>query len=85
MTLQTGGRIYRPHFDFHGHNDYDFGKLPTLWQLIKAGVHGDHLTVNGMLNEWEMLQKAEYRCYQGFYARSRNKVNEQSLCILLVN
>jgi len=31
------------HFDFHGHNDYDLGTANVL-----AGVHGLHLTVNGM-------------------------------------
>lgn len=35
------------HFDFHGHNDYDLGTANVL-EAIKAGVHGIHLTVNGM-------------------------------------
>jgi D-citramalate synthase len=35
------------HFDFHAHNDYDLGTANVL-EAIKAGVHGLHLTVNGM-------------------------------------
>lgn len=35
------------HFDFHGHNDYDLGTANVL-EAMKAGVHGLHLTVNGM-------------------------------------
>ncbi len=35
------------HFDFHSHNDYDLGVANAL-QALKAGVHGLHLTVNGM-------------------------------------
>jgi len=35
------------HFDFHGHNDYDLGTANAL-AAVKAGVHGLHLTVNGM-------------------------------------
>lgn len=35
------------HFDFHAHNDYDLGTANVL-EAIKAGVHGLHLTINGM-------------------------------------
>jgi D-citramalate synthase len=35
------------HFDFHAHNDYDLGTANVL-EAIKAGIHGLHLTVNGM-------------------------------------
>ena len=35
------------HFDFHGHNDYDLGTANAL-EAVRAGVHGLHLTVNGM-------------------------------------
>lgn len=35
------------HFDFHGHNDYDLG-VGNAMEAVKAGVHGLHLTVNGM-------------------------------------
>jgi len=40
-------RYPTPHFDFHGHNDYDLGVANVL-EAVKAGVHGLHLTVNGM-------------------------------------
>ena len=35
------------HFDFHGHNDYDLG-VANAMEAVNAGVHGLHLTVNGM-------------------------------------
>ncbi|WP_418264684.1 alpha-isopropylmalate synthase regulatory domain-containing protein [Flavobacterium faecale] len=35
------------HFDFHAHNDYDLS-VANVMQAIKAGVHGLHVTVNGM-------------------------------------
>jgi len=35
------------HIDFHGHNDYGFGGANTL-AAVKAGVHGIHVTVNGL-------------------------------------
>ena len=35
------------HIEFHAHNDYDLGTANIL-EAIKAGVHGIHLTVNGM-------------------------------------
>ena len=35
------------HFDFHGHNDYDLG-VSNAMEAVKAGVHGLHLTLNGM-------------------------------------
>ncbi len=35
------------HFDFHAHNDYDLGTANVL-EAVKAGVHGLHLTINGM-------------------------------------
>jgi D-citramalate synthase len=35
------------HFDFHGHNDYDLS-VANVFEAIRAGVHGLHLTVNGM-------------------------------------
>ncbi len=35
------------HFDFHGHNDYDLG-VANVMEAVRAGMHGIHLTVNGM-------------------------------------
>ena len=35
------------HIDFHGHNDYDLSVANVL-EAVRAGVHGLHLTVNGM-------------------------------------
>ncbi len=40
-------RYPKAHFDFHAHNDYDLGTANVL-EALKAGVHGIHLTVNGM-------------------------------------
>ena len=41
------GRYPKLHFDFHGHNDYDLG-VGNAMEAVKAGIHGLHLTVNGM-------------------------------------
>ena len=35
------------HFDFHAHNDYDLGTANAL-EAVRHGIHGLHLTVNGM-------------------------------------
>ena len=35
------------HFDFHAHNDYDFG-VANVVEALKAGADGLHLTINGM-------------------------------------
>jgi D-citramalate synthase len=35
------------HFDFHAHNDYDFA-VANVYEAVKAGVHGLHVTVNGL-------------------------------------
>lgn len=40
-------RYPKTHFDFHGHNDYDLS-IANVMEAIRAGVHGIHLTVNGM-------------------------------------
>ncbi|NLO69502.1 MAG: 2-isopropylmalate synthase [Porphyromonadaceae bacterium] len=35
------------HFDFHAHNDYDMAAA-NVYEAIKAGVKGVHVTVNGL-------------------------------------
>lgn len=35
------------HFEFHAHNDYDLS-VANVMEAVRAGVHGLHLTVNGM-------------------------------------
>ncbi|WP_232826932.1 alpha-isopropylmalate synthase regulatory domain-containing protein [Chitinophaga deserti] len=40
-------RYPKLHFDFHAHNDYDLGTANVL-EGVRAGVHGIHLTINGM-------------------------------------
>lgn len=35
------------HFDFHAHNDYDLS-IANVMEAVRAGVHGIHLTVNGL-------------------------------------
>ena len=37
----------KTHFDFHAHNDYDLS-VSNVFEGLKAGCHGLHLTVNGM-------------------------------------
>ena len=40
-------RYPNTHFDFHAHNDYDLS-IANVMEAVRAGVHGLHLTVNGM-------------------------------------
>jgi D-citramalate synthase len=40
-------RYPNAHFDFHAHNDYDLGTANAL-EAVRHGIHGLHLTVNGM-------------------------------------
>lgn len=47
FITQTITRYPNNHFDFHGHNDYDLGTANVL-EAVKAGIHGIHLTINGM-------------------------------------
>lgn len=35
------------HFDFHAHNDYDLA-VANVYEAVKAGIHGVHVTVNGL-------------------------------------
>ena len=44
---QLVSRYPTTHFDFHAHNDYDLGTANAL-EAVRCGVHGLHLTVNGM-------------------------------------
>ena len=47
FILEVRQKYPNTHFDFHGHNDYDLG-VANVMEAVKAGVHGLHLTVNGM-------------------------------------
>ncbi|MDE3185836.1 MAG: 2-isopropylmalate synthase [Bacteroidota bacterium] len=40
-------RYPKKHFDFHAHNDYDLA-TGNVFEALKAGASGIHLTVNGM-------------------------------------
>lgn len=41
------GRYPQLQFDFHAHNDYDMATA-NVYAAVKAGVHGIHVTVNGL-------------------------------------
>lgn len=49
LSFITALRARYPHvhFDFHAHNDYDLGTA-NVFEAVKAGINGLHLTVNGM-------------------------------------
>lgn len=47
FVSQLVNRYPNLHFDFHAHNDYDLG-VANVMEAIRAGVHGIHLTVNGL-------------------------------------
>ena len=40
-------RFPNVHFDFHAHNDYGLA-VANIMQAAKAGIHGIHLTINGL-------------------------------------
>jgi (R)-citramalate synthase len=40
-------RYPETHFDFHAHNDYDVS-VANVMEALHAGIHGLHLTINGM-------------------------------------
>lgn len=44
---QTLDKYPNHHFEFHAHNDYDLGTANVL-AAVYEGIHGIHLTVNGM-------------------------------------
>ena len=46
-TSELVERYPQLHFDFHAHNDYDLS-IANVLEATKAGVHGLHLTINGM-------------------------------------
>ena len=67
------------HFDFHGHNDYDLG-VANVMEAIRAGVHGIHLTVNGMGERAGNAPLAStVAVIKDFMSDVKTGVNEQSL------
>ncbi len=47
FCMKMIGRYPNLHFDFHAHNDYDLA-VANVFEAIKAGVQGVHVTVNGL-------------------------------------
>lgn len=47
FTSEMITRYPNLHFDFHAHNDYDLA-IANVYEAIKAGVKGVHVTVNGL-------------------------------------
>lgn len=67
------------HIDFHGHNDYDLG-VANVMEAIRAGVHGVHLTVNGMGERAGNAPLAStVAVIKDFMPEIETQVNEQSL------
>ena len=66
------------HFDFHGHNDYGLGTANTLEAAI-AGVHGVHVTVNGMGERAGNVTLDEVVVALRDHAGIRTSVDERSL------
>lgn len=67
------------HFDFHAHNDYDLS-VANVMESVFAGVHGLHLTVNGM---GERAGNAPFAStiavLKDFFPEVSTSVTEQSL------
>ncbi len=67
------------HFDFHAHNDYDLGTA-NVYEAVRAGIHGLHLTVNGMGERAGNAPMASAIAVLNDYADDIElNVNEQSL------
>jgi D-citramalate synthase len=66
------------HFDYHGHNDYGLGTANTLEAVI-AGVHGVHVTVNGMGERAGNVTLDEVIVALHDHAGLRTSVDERSL------
>lgn len=72
-------RYPNSHFDFHGHNDYDLGTANVL-EAVNAGVHGLHLTVNGMGERAGNAPLASAVAVLNDYVKNvRTSVDEKSL------
>jgi (R)-citramalate synthase len=67
------------HFDFHAHNDYDLGTA-NVFNAVKEGIHGLHLTVNGMGERAGNAPLASaIAVIRDFFSEVEIGVNEQSL------
>lgn len=66
------------HFDFHGHNDYGLGTANTLEAAV-SGVHGVHVTVNGMGERAGNVTLDEVVVALRDHANLRTGVNERAL------
>lgn len=66
------------HFDFHGHDDYGLGTANTLEAAI-AGVHGVHVTVNGLGERAGNVTLDEVVVVLRDHAGIRTSVDERAL------
>jgi D-citramalate synthase len=76
------GRVIREfpdrRFDFHGHDDYGLATANTL-EAVMAGVHGVHVTVNGMGERAGNTTLDEVVVALRDHAQVRTGVDERSL------
>ena len=66
------------HFDYHGHNDYGLATANTL-EAVLAGVHGVHVTVNGMGERAGNTTLDEVAVALRDHAQARTGVDERAL------
>ena len=67
------------HFDFHGHNDYDLS-VANVMEAIHAGIHGLHLTVNGMGERAGNAPLASViACLNDFFPQVKTNIYEKNL------
>ena len=72
-------RYPNTHFDFHAHNDYDLS-VANVMEGLRAGVHGLHLTVNGMGERAGNAPLAStIAVIKDFFKGLTTAVNEESL------
>ncbi|MFV0531579.1 MAG: alpha-isopropylmalate synthase regulatory domain-containing protein [Flavobacteriales bacterium] len=67
------------HFDFHAHNDYDLS-IANVMGAVKAGIHGLHLTVNGMGERAGNAPLASAcAALKDFYPEVKTQIEEKAL------
>lgn len=72
-------RYPNAHFEFHAHNDYDLGTANVLAAVIE-GIHGIHLTVNGMGERAGNAPLASaIAVIKDFVKEVKTSINEESL------
>ncbi len=78
FCLKMIGRYPNLHFDFHAHNDYDLA-VANVYEAVKAGVHGIHVTVNGLGERAGNAPLSSVTAVVHDHLGRKTKINEQRI------